>query len=143
MDILSRQVRTLGGDFQDPEEYKLQVSYCIDPQSFDCPPILSTCCVRLSVSSVSSDFHTIDMLIRLCTFAALIFPFAYADVKFTSPAAGATFPAGSQITVTWADSGVAPPLSSLSGYSILLMVGGDTVATSVGRTKLRSASPSC
>jgi hypothetical protein len=47
-----------------------------------------------------------------------------ADVKFTTPAAGADIAAGT-INVEWEDSGIAPALSSLTGYILSLMVGGN------------------
>ncbi|MCJ1319938.1 hypothetical protein MMC15_005274 [Xylographa vitiligo] len=70
------------------------------------------------------------MLIRLPALLALVLPFVIADVEFLTPAPGASEPAGSTITATWQDSKNAPALTSLAGYTILLMVGGDTDATS-------------
>ena len=77
------------------------------------------------------------MLTRLLTLLALVLPLVVADVEFLTPAPGATEPAGSMITVTWQDSNNAPLLTSLAGYTILLMVGGDTDATSVGLVAAR------
>lgn len=47
-----------------------------------------------------------------------------ADVKFTAPAAGANVAVGT-IDVQWEDSGISPPLSSLTAYSLLLVTGGN------------------
>lgn len=55
---------------------------------------------------------------------------ALADVKFTTPAAGASIAAGT-LTVEWEDSGDSPPLSDLSTYTLQLIVGGNTDANSV------------
>lgn len=56
---------------------------------------------------------------------SLLLPSAVlADVKFTSPAAGANVAAGT-IDVQWEDSGISPPLSSLMAYSLLLVTGGN------------------
>lgn len=60
----------------------------------------------------------------LLTTLLALSPLALADVKITSPAAGAAIPAG-QVTITWEDSGVAPSLDQLSTYTIQLMVGGN------------------
>lgn len=47
-----------------------------------------------------------------------------ADVKFTTPAAGAALPAGS-LSITWADSGDSPALSELTSYQLFLCAGGN------------------
>jgi hypothetical protein len=52
-----------------------------------------------------------------------IAPLAYADVKFTVPAAGAKVAGGTAFTVTWADSGEAPALADLAGYQLFLYAG--------------------
>ncbi|MCJ1420291.1 hypothetical protein MMC32_006648 [Xylographa parallela] len=71
------------------------------------------------------------MLIRLSALLALVLPFVIADVEFLTPAPGTSEPAGSTITATWQDTKNAPLLTSLGGYTILLMVGGNTDALSV------------
>ena len=48
----------------------------------------------------------------------------FADVEFTSPAAGASIAAGT-IDVQWEESGIAPPIQDLTGYTLVLMVGGN------------------
>ncbi|KXL44687.1 hypothetical protein M433DRAFT_162285 [Acidomyces richmondensis BFW] len=70
----------------------------------------------------------------LAPFIALS-PFALADVQFTSPAAGASLPAGS-ITVTWKDSGTSPAISQLTTYTLTLMVGGNTDSNSLPLTTI-------
>lgn len=49
---------------------------------------------------------------------------ALADVEFTEPSAGANLSAG-LITVRWEDSGIKPPISELTQYTLSLMVGGN------------------
>lgn len=71
------------------------------------------------------------MRFYLLTLLALVSPYALADVKFTAPIAGAQIPAG-PVTVTWEDSGVAPALSGLSTYTLVLVVGGQEDAQQVG-----------
>ena len=46
------------------------------------------------------------------------------DVLFTAPAAGANVAVGT-IGVQWKDSGIAPPLTSMAAYSLILMTGGN------------------
>lgn len=58
-----------------------------------------------------------------------VLQFASADVKFTSPAAGATLTGGGAITVTWQDSGVAPSISDFSTYSLFLCAGGNDASS--------------
>ena len=74
------------------------------------------------------------MRLELLSLLVAIAPsFVFADVKFTSPAAGASIPAGA-ITVQWTESGDAPSISQLSSYTLTLMIGGnvDDGTTSVG-----------
>jgi hypothetical protein len=54
---------------------------------------------------------------------AAIFPLAFADVEFTTPAAGGSTAGGTAFTVTWKDSGIAPSISDLSSYSLFLYSG--------------------
>lgn len=58
------------------------------------------------------------LLIAICA------PLALADVKFTEPSAGTNLTAG-QIDVRWEDSGISPPISELTQYTLSLMVGGN------------------
>jgi hypothetical protein len=55
----------------------------------------------------------------------------WADVKFKSPTPGSTQSVGT-LTVEWTDSGDAPRLKDLSGYTLQLMVGGNEEGNSVG-----------
>ena len=48
----------------------------------------------------------------------------FADVRFTEPSAGANLTAG-EISVQWEESGVSPPISELTQYTLSLMVGGN------------------
>lgn len=68
--------------------------------------------------------------LRTLLLAALSAPLAYADVQFSSPGAGVTIPAGS-LTVTWAESNTAPAISSLSSYTLVLVVGGNDDSTAL------------
>jgi hypothetical protein len=71
------------------------------------------------------------MRLELLSLVAALAPsFVFADVQFTSPAAGASIPAGA-ITVQWTESGDAPSISQLSSYTLTLMVGGQTDDTAV------------
>ncbi|KAM3419872.1 hypothetical protein BST61_g3201 [Cercospora zeina] len=69
-------------------------------------------------------------LSTLLSLTALFATTALADVKFTTPAAGATISAGS-ISIKWDDSGNTPRLSDLTTYQIQLMQGGNDDGTSV------------
>ncbi|KAL8948554.1 MAG: hypothetical protein Q9222_005263 [Ikaeria aurantiellina] len=64
------------------------------------------------------------MLIRGLLLASL-FPLAFADVKFTSPAAGTTLTAGKPIVANWKDSGDGTALTDLKTYTLFLCAGGD------------------
>lgn len=77
---------------------------------------------------------TVIMLIRLFLLLAAVAPYAFADVEFTTPSAGATAEGGSVLKVAWKDSGTSPALSSLQGYSLFLCAGGND-ATSFVRPK--------
>jgi len=63
---------------------------------------------------------TTAALVLLCSFASI----SQADVRFTEPSAGANLTAG-QIDVRWEDSGISPPISELTQYTLSLMVGGN------------------
>lgn len=56
---------------------------------------------------------------------ALVLPAVFADVQFTSPAAGDVVPVGT-IEVQWQDSGSGTSLLDLTQYTLLLMTGGNT-----------------
>ncbi|KAL8957771.1 MAG: hypothetical protein Q9193_005043 [Seirophora villosa] len=59
--------------------------------------------------------------------------FAFADIQFTSPAAGATLQAGKPITAKWKDSGDGTALTDLKTYTLFLCAGGnDAASISVG-----------
>lgn len=61
----------------------------------------------------------------------------FADVQFTSPAAGAQVPAGT-INVQWKDSGVSPSIQDLTAYTLVLMVGGNEASNMLALTTFTS-----
>ena len=75
------------------------------------------------------------MRFHLLTLLAALSPCAFADVKFTVPAAGAQIPAGT-LSVQWTDSGVAPAISDLTAYTLQLMVGGNDDSTMLALTTI-------
>jgi hypothetical protein len=71
----------------------------------------------------------------LLSVLAALASYALADVEVTSPAAGASLPAGA-ITIEWKDSGDSPALSALTTYTVQLVVGGNTQDTQTPLTTL-------
>lgn len=67
------------------------------------------------------------LLCLVLTFAS----FALADVRFVKPEAGGNLKAG-LIDVQWEDSGISPPISELTQYTLSLMVGGNEDDEMVG-----------
>lgn len=66
---------------------------------------------------------------RVPTFFGFIvtaLPFAFADVKFTEPGAGATIQADVLFTVTWEEGGNLPRLSDASAYTLALYSGSNS-----------------
>jgi hypothetical protein len=59
-----------------------------------------------------------------------------ADVEFTGPVANANVDVGT-IDVQWKESGIAPPITSLTAYSLLLMTGGDEEYNMVSRLETK------
>jgi hypothetical protein len=55
----------------------------------------------------------------------------FADVKFTSPIAGHSYTGGGTLSITWADSGVAPSISDLTTYQLFLCAGGNDASSIV------------
>lgn len=76
------------------------------------------------------------MLLRFPFFLAVVTPLVLADVKFTSPAAGASLSAENPIVVTWTESGDEPPLSSLTTYTVYLCAGGNDAPSQVMTTSV-------
>lgn len=64
------------------------------------------------------------MLPRLLLCAPVL-PLVFADIQFTSPAAGATLQAGKPITAKWQDSGSGTALTDLKTYTLFLCAGGN------------------
>jgi hypothetical protein len=55
---------------------------------------------------------------------------AFGDIKFTTPVAGTSVPGGVALTVTWAEGGIAPLISDLSGYVLRLYSGSNDAPVS-------------
>lgn len=64
------------------------------------------------------------MILRPLILLAATAPLAFADVKFTTPAAGATLD-GTTLSVEWTDSGTTPKLADLTSYQLFLCAGGN------------------
>lgn len=73
--------------------------------------------MRLSLVSLPASVRTALSFIFLASFAV-------ADVEFVSPNAGGFVPVGT-IDVQWKDSGISPPISELTQFTLSLMVGGN------------------
>jgi len=71
------------------------------------------------------------MLLNLLYLLAALAPSALADVKFTTPAAGASIPAGGTFAVEWKDSGSAPSITDLASYQLFLCAGGNDASNFV------------
>lgn len=71
------------------------------------------------------------MLLNLLYLLAALAPSALADVKFTTPAAGASVPAGGTFAVEWKDSGSAPSIADLASYQLFLCAGGNDASNFV------------
>lgn len=71
------------------------------------------------------------MLFRLLLLLAAVAPYTFADVEFTTPAAGATETGGSTLDVQWKESGTGPPISSFSTYQLFLCAGGNDASSFV------------
>lgn len=71
-------------------------------------------------------------MLRSALVAATLAAGAFAVPQITSPEAGASLPASAgSITVEWKDDGKAPKVAALKGYTIQLIVGGNTETDSV------------
>jgi hypothetical protein len=62
---------------------------------------------------------------------AALAPFASAVPVFSAPAAGASLPGGSAITVTWKDDGTAPLLTAFTSSQLLLYSGSSSAPVSL------------
>ncbi len=71
------------------------------------------------------------MLIRFLILLAVLVTSAIADVEFVTPAAGSTLAGAKTLSVTWKESGVKPPITSLTTYTMFLVAGGDGVESQV------------
>ena len=71
--------------------------------------------------------------------AVALLPLAvFADVEFTSPAAGDHVAVGT-INVQWKESGTAPFIKDLTAYTLLLVVGGNDEKDQVSKARV----PAC
>src|SRR5271156_2838217 len=64
------------------------------------------------------------MILRSSWLLATLVPCVFADVKFTSPAAGATV-SGPTISIEWEESGNPPEIADLASYQLFLCAGGN------------------
>jgi hypothetical protein len=67
---------------------------------------------------------TPTMILRSSWLLATLVPCVFADVKFTSPAAGATV-SGPTISIEWEESGNPPKIADLASYQLFLCAGGN------------------
>lgn len=65
------------------------------------------------------------MILRCLALLAALVPYVFADVEFTSPAAGVTV-TGDSLSIAWKESGDSPPITELASYQIFLCAGGNT-----------------
>jgi hypothetical protein len=93
---------------------------------FPRPTPLNTARPRIH-NTQSTQTMRCHILTVLATLAATV----VADVKFSSPVAGQQIAGGTSVTIKWADDGTAPTIDQFSTYTLLLMAGGNTAATSV------------
>lgn len=75
--------------------------------------------------------NTQTMRFQVLTALATLAATAFADVEFTSPAAGVQIPGGTAMTITWTDDGTSPTIDQFSAYTLNLMAGGATSASVV------------
>ena len=71
------------------------------------------------------------MLVRSFFVLAALVSLTTADVEFVTPSAGSTVAGGKTLSVTWKESGVQPPLSSFTTYTLFLCAGGNDVQSQV------------
>lgn len=64
------------------------------------------------------------MILRLPWLLVTLVPRVFADVKFTSPAAGATV-SGPTISIEWEESGNLPKIADFASYQLFLCAGGN------------------
>ena len=71
------------------------------------------------------------MVFRLLALLAAVAPYAFADVEFTSPSAGASAVGGQLLQIAWKESGTAPPITDLQSYQLFLCAGGNDAGSFV------------
>ncbi|KAG9664234.1 cell wall biosynthesis protein, partial [Aureobasidium melanogenum] len=69
------------------------------------------------------------MRCHILTALAALAATAVADVKFTSPVAGQQIAGGTAVTFTWTDDGTAPTIDQFATYTLNIIAGGNTEAT--------------
>lgn len=79
---------------------------------------------------VSADLSA-TMLFQLLLLLAAVAPYAFGDVEFTSPSAGATAVGGQLLQFAWKDSGTSPPISDLQSFQVFLCAGGNKAGSFV------------
>ena len=83
-----------------------------------------------SISPLAHAIAPFTMRLKPLSFFASLLALATADVDFTSPTPGSSTAEGS-ISVGWQDGSGPAPLSSLGGWQLFLVAGGDTDANAV------------
>lgn len=101
------------------------------PSRSHCHPQLSEFLPVLDVSACQPAMRLQELL-----FVATLAPAVFADVKFTSPAAGANVAPGT-ISIAWEDSSASPSIDDLSSYTLQLMVGGNEDSNAVRKPRSR------
>ena len=71
------------------------------------------------------------MIFRLLALLAAVAPYAFADVEFTSPSAGASAVGGQLLQIAWKESGTSPPITDLQSYQLFLCAGGNDAGSFV------------
>ncbi|KAF2772870.1 hypothetical protein EJ03DRAFT_172426 [Teratosphaeria nubilosa] len=86
---------------------------------------------------MESAVFRLPQLVRLALFTFVFANFSCADVQFTTPSAGQNVAAGT-IDVEWKDSGNAPGIQDLTGFTLSLMVGGNDDGHMLALTTFKS-----
>lgn len=72
------------------------------------------------------------MLVKFFFLLTALVALAFADVQFVTPSAGNSVAGGGKsLSVTWKESGVKPPISSFTTYTLFLCAGGNEFESQV------------